>query len=231
MRQTMSLHRPFSISAFALLGLLLLLGGCSHFQGGSTTTPSTNVSGIAQETVNTVPLGQIAGTPQGAVAALSTPNPFEGNPQAVQQGRELFIRMNCAGCHGYNAKGNMGPDLTDAYWRYGGLPVQIYKTLVDGRPNGMPAWGAALPPDDIWKLVAYIQSLGGAVPVANYEQARQGDHSDDQVAPEAQAEAQLAPVPVRISPNLSAAHPTPSSAEKPARPASPAPQKPGEQQQ
>ena len=57
----------------------------------------------------------------------------------------------------------MGPDLTDTEWRYGGLPVQIYKTIRDGRPQGMPAWGVALPPDDIWKLVAYVQSFGGTV--------------------------------------------------------------------
>jgi len=186
----------------AAAAALAVLGGCNRFQGGSTTTPSATISGIPQETLSTVPLGQIAGTPQGAVGALSTPNPYDGNPQAVAQGKELFIRMNCAGCHGYNAKGNMGPDLTDQYWRYGGLPIQIYKTLVNGRPNGMPAWGAALPPDDIWKLVAYIQSLGGTVPVGDYERARQGDHSNTEVAPDAQADAELAPVPVRVSPNL-----------------------------
>ncbi|MGH9455099.1 MAG: c-type cytochrome [Terriglobia bacterium] len=132
---------------------------------------------------------------------MSTRNPYEGNPQAVEQGKELFIRMNCAGCHAYSGKGNMGPDLTDTYWRYGGLPIQIYKTLVDGRPNGMPAWGAALPPDDIWKLVAYIQTLGGTVPANDYERARQGDQANTQVAPEAQDEAELAPFPVRASPS------------------------------
>jgi mono/diheme cytochrome c family protein len=54
----------------------------------------------------------------------------------------------------------------------------------------MPAWKRALPPDEIWKLVAYIQSLGGTVSVSNYEHARQGDRPGDLIAPEAQAEAQ-----------------------------------------
>jgi cytochrome c oxidase cbb3-type subunit 3 len=72
--------------------------------------------------------------------------------------------MNCAGCHAYNGKGNMGPDLTDTEWRYGGLPIQIYKRFeMDGRRACRR--GARFPPDDIWKLVAYIQSLGGTVSV------------------------------------------------------------------
>ena len=89
----------------------------------------------------------------------------------------------------------MGPDLTDSEWRYGGLPIQVYKTIRDGRPQGMPAWGVALPPGDIWKLVAYIQSLGGTVSPKDYEHARQGDEPGELVAPEAQVEAQLAPPP------------------------------------
>lgn len=92
--------------------------------------------------------------------------------------------MNCAGCHAYNGTGNMGPDLTDAEWRYGGLPIEIYKTIRDGRPQGMPAWGAALPPAEIWKIVAFIQSLGGTVSVKDFEHARQGDQPGEQVAPE-----------------------------------------------
>jgi cytochrome c oxidase cbb3-type subunit 3 len=78
----------------------------------------------------------------------------------------------------------MGPDLTDTYWRYGGLPAEIYQSIAQGRPQGMPAWGAALPPEDIWKLVAYIESFGGSVSVKDYEHARQGDQPGEQVAPE-----------------------------------------------
>ncbi len=78
----------------------------------------------------------------------------------------------------------MGPDLTDTYWRYGGLPAEIYQSIAQGRPQGMPSWGRALPPEDIWKLVAYIQSFGGTVSAKDYEHARQGDQPGEQVAPE-----------------------------------------------
>ena len=158
--------------------MALTLNACGRDQGGSVTN---NPAPIAPAEV---PLGQIAGAP-GSTAALSTPNPYQDNPQAIEQGKQLFGRMNCAGCHAYGGGGNMGPDLTDTYWRYGGLPIQIYNSIFEGRPQGMPSWGKALPPDDIWKLVAYVQSLGGAVPVGEWDHARQGDRPGEYSAPEA----------------------------------------------
>ncbi len=159
--------------------LVCLLSAC---EGGSTPPSANNLP--APDDVAAVPLGQPAGMTDTVVSALSTANPYADNPQAVSAGKALFIKMNCAGCHAYTAKGNMGPDLTDTYWRYGGLPIQIYKSIHDGRPQGMPAWGAALPPQEIWKLVAYIQSFGGSMPVSDYRHAREGDVPGEQVAPE-----------------------------------------------
>lgn len=200
------------ITGVTALSLLFPLGACQHSQGGSTTNQVA--SGLpSEDMVGSVPLGQIAGQPSLSVAALSIANPYEGNAEAVQQGKQLYIKMNCAGCHAYNGKGNMGPDLTDTEWRYGGLPVQIYKTIRDGRPQGMPAWGVALPPDEIWKLVAYIQSLGGTVSANDYEHARQGDKPGEQVAPEEQADAQLAPTTPLSSTNRTL--PTPTKVDKP----------------
>lgn len=108
-----------------------------------------------------VPLGFSAGGAPKVNASLA--NPLAGDPNAVAQGKKLFASLNCAGCHGFLAKGNMGPDLTDKAWRYGGTPIDVYKSIYEGRPQGMPAWGNALPPNSIWQLVAYIQSLGGTL--------------------------------------------------------------------
>ncbi|MDQ6679798.1 MAG: c-type cytochrome, partial [Pseudomonadota bacterium] len=121
-----------------------------------------------------VPLGDVAGGAQSNLSA-QIPNPYGNDPQAVQQGHDLYIRMNCAGCHGYTAKGAMGPNLTDGYWRYGGVPASIFNSIYQGRPQGMPAWNPALPPQDIWKIVAYIQSLGGSYPASQYQAWLQGD--------------------------------------------------------
>jgi cytochrome c oxidase cbb3-type subunit 3 len=123
------------------------------------------------------PLGGVAGaTP--APAAAETPNPLANDPAAVAEGHKLFMSMNCAGCHGYDAKGGMGPNLTDTYWRYGGTPDRIYESILNGRPKGMPAWGLALPPQHIWQLVAFIQSLGGAVSSGMAQAAAEGNLPD-----------------------------------------------------
>jgi cytochrome c oxidase cbb3-type subunit 3 len=85
---------------------------------------------------------------------------FSGDAAVAAQGRVLFIRNNCYGCHGGLAGGGMGPSLRDTTWLYGGTASAIYSTIHDGRPTrGMPTWGTTLTPDEIRKLVVYIQSL------------------------------------------------------------------------
>ncbi len=161
------------------------LTGCERSQGGSTTGPPANAA-TSIEAIAAVPLGDLAGAAESTLA-MSMPNPYRDNPEAVQQGHELFVRMNCAGCHGYDATGGMGPNLTDTYWRYGGTPATIFKSIYEGRPQGMPAWNQSLPPDEIWKIVAYIESLGGAYTAAQYQASVQGDRVGDNVAPEVKA--------------------------------------------
>jgi cytochrome c oxidase cbb3-type subunit 3 len=97
-------------------------------------------------------------SPAAAQVTADTPNPLAGKPDAVEAGHALFGKMNCAGCHAYDLTGGMGPDLTDASWQYGGKPGEIFKTIADGTPRGMPAWKDKLTPEEIWQLVAYIGS-------------------------------------------------------------------------
>ncbi|MDQ6646027.1 MAG: c-type cytochrome [Pseudomonadota bacterium] len=162
--------------------LALVLAACGHSEGGSTAgAPAAGLP--SSDMMAAVPMGSLAGGANRTALAQSIRNPYAGNAQAVAEGATLYIRLNCAGCHAYNAKGNMGPNLTDTYWRYGGLPVDVYKSIADGRAQGMPAWGAALPPQDIWKLVAYIQSLGGMQATDLTPRNQQGK---ERIAPELQ---------------------------------------------
>ncbi|HEY5106770.1 MAG TPA: c-type cytochrome [Caulobacteraceae bacterium] len=121
-----------------------------------------------------MPTGDLSGVPQSETGALVV-NPLAGRPAAVARGKALFVQMNCAGCHGYDLGGAMGPNLTDRYWRYGGTPGAIYQSIADGRPQGMPAWRKALPPSDIWSLVSYVQSYGGTTAPDDYQAGQQGD--------------------------------------------------------
>ncbi|QGN54126.1 c-type cytochrome [Novosphingobium sp. Gsoil 351] len=143
------------------------------------TAPDTRLSAAVLSNTGyqgpaSVPLGDMAG---GAAAhgAIDMPNPRGDSDAVVAEGKQLFRQMNCAGCHGYDGGGGMGPPLNDEYWRYGGKPAQVYKTLFEGRPQGMPAWGVALPPDKLWALTAYVESLGGGIEPKAGVAARDGD--------------------------------------------------------
>jgi cytochrome c oxidase cbb3-type subunit III len=83
---------------------------------------------------------------------------YYDNADAVNTGRRLFQQYNCSGCHS-NGGGGMGPSLMDSQWIYGGRLEQIHQTLVEGRPNGMPAWGGKIPEQQLWQIAAYVRSL------------------------------------------------------------------------
>ena len=86
-------------------------------------------------------------------------NPYEGNAAAVVTGAKLFVAYNCIDCHGADGSGAMGPSLADGRWHFGGTPAEVYESIYQGRPEGMPAWGSLLSSDQIWTLVTYVRSL------------------------------------------------------------------------
>jgi cytochrome c oxidase cbb3-type subunit III len=127
-------------------------------------------------------------------------NDAEDNAMALNEGKQLFSSFNCVGCHG-NGGGNMGPPLIDQTWIYGSEPEQIYATIAQGRPNGMPAFGDKLNSKQIWELTAYVRSLAGLVP----KDAASG--RSDQMKSN--------PPPNSIDPSTPAAPNIPRSAEAP----------------
>jgi cytochrome c oxidase cbb3-type subunit III len=102
--------------------------------------------------------GPLAAAP-GAEAASVTPRQ-ERVAYDVSQGKRLFRWYNCSGCHS-NGGGGMGPPLMDAKWRYGASGAEIVKSILEGRPNGMPAFAGRIPPDQAWQLAVYIRSMSG----------------------------------------------------------------------
>lgn len=89
--------------------------------------------------------------------------PYEASGYDVSQGSHLFRAFNCNGCH-HNGGGGIGPALMDDKWIYGSEPRNIYETLVEGRPNGMPSYRGKLTDQQMWQLAAYVRSLSGLVP-------------------------------------------------------------------
>jgi len=84
----------------------------------------------------------------------------ERNAYAMSQGKTLFRWFNCNGCHA-GGGGGMGPPLMSDAWRYGNTPDDIYKSIMDGRPNGMPSFRGRIAEEQAWQLVAYVRSMSG----------------------------------------------------------------------
>ncbi|HEU5019711.1 MAG TPA: c-type cytochrome [Pseudolabrys sp.] len=197
----MSNNYLFARRALPLAFLTLL--ACGGFSFAQTTGLPPLGLPPEGETAN-VPIGGLAG---GAQSDLGSTIKNPAGTEGAHRGRMLYVKLNCADCHGYDGKGGMGPDLTDKKWIFGGTPAEIFKSIFQGRPEGMPSWGKALPKKDIWQLVAYIQSLGGSYPPQAEQASRQGDKPGELVAPELDFEQALdgsPPYPAHPFPNPSA---------------------------
>jgi cytochrome c oxidase cbb3-type subunit III len=82
---------------------------------------------------------------------------------AMSEGKRLFTWFNCSGCHA-NGGGAIGPALMDEHWIYGSAPENIFATIIEGRPNGMPSYRGRIPDQQVWQLAAYVRSLSGLAP-------------------------------------------------------------------
>jgi cytochrome c553 len=105
---------------------------------------------------------------------LSLRNPFEGNREALATGARIFVAYNCVDCHGADGSGAMGPSFQDGRWRFGGSASEVFESIYQGRPEGMPAWGGRISEEQIWMLVAYVRSLTvGDLTTENFSGAAQ----------------------------------------------------------
>ncbi len=85
----------------------------------------------------------------GAVALAQHPD--------VASGRKLF-RSACSACHGDNAKGGRGPDLTTGEWKHGGSDEDLSRNITKGiAGTQMPA--IPLPEADTRQIIAFMRSL------------------------------------------------------------------------
>ena len=100
------------------------------------------------------------GWPSNAIP-LALVNPFERDARALATGERLYVAYNCIDCHGAGGGGAKGPSLADGRWHFGGSAAEVFESIYQGRPDGMPAWGGRIANDQIWMLVAYVRSLNG----------------------------------------------------------------------
>ena len=108
----------------------------------------------------------IAAAPAAAQAKL----PAGVTPAMITKGKTIFTSTGlCFACHGMDAKGMVGPNLTDQTWIHGkgsypeivqivttGIPVAETKTGKGAMP---PKGGSQISEDDVKAVAAYVWSL------------------------------------------------------------------------
>lgn len=86
------------------------------------------------------------------------------NAAGILDGMDIY-KTNCAACHGNLGEGNVGPNLTDAYWIHGGAIGDVFKSIKYGWPaKGMKSWQTDLSPVQIKNVASYIHSIKGTNP-------------------------------------------------------------------
>ncbi len=98
----------------------------------------------------------------GAVADRSLPgNPFAKSAMAVVEGKKLYLKNGCSGCHGVGGGGGMGKPLIDDEWKFGSEDQTLFKLIRGEIPQQtMPnAIGKNLTDDEIWKVLTYVRSI------------------------------------------------------------------------
>ena len=105
-----------------------------------------------------------------APAAAQEKLPAGVTPAMIAKGKTIFTSTGlCFACHGMDAKGSVGPNLTDGTWIHGkgtypeivqivttGIPVAETKTGKGAMP---PKGGSQISEDDVKAVAAYVWSL------------------------------------------------------------------------
>jgi putative heme-binding domain-containing protein len=115
--------------------------------------------------------------PQREVRSQTYPgtNPHLNNKESIRGGMSLYRRL-CGECHGLDATGYRGPDLT-AYMAGGAADEALFQVIRRGVPGTeMPQ--SNRPDHEILQIIAYLRNMGGvtpanAIPVGNVANGEQ----------------------------------------------------------
>lgn len=100
---------------------------------------------------------QRAGPPP-AMPVTPEARPEQPSEETLTEGRTLYNQYNCSGCHAAGG-GAIGPALIDDEWIYGDGLDNIFFTIVEGRPQGMPAFRGRIPDGQIRTIAQFVKSL------------------------------------------------------------------------
>ncbi|MGQ0673389.1 MAG: c-type cytochrome [Hyphomicrobium sp.] len=109
-------------------------------------------------------------------------NPYTDNPEAIAEGKKLYLGNSCNGCHGGGGGGGMCPPLTNETWVYGSDDDTLFRLITLGSADlkakggykaiakeavtgPMPGYSEIIKDEDhLWKIIAYVRSVFGGRP-------------------------------------------------------------------
>ncbi len=152
----------FARRVLALFAIMVVVG-CS---GGAATEDADDLG-----TAESRPVASPEDAPPSELASGTAERPAGVTDMMVQEGAQIYAGAGiCAACHGPDAKGAVGPDLTDTEWLVGNgeyeqLVDQIVKGVsADEATNELgaimpPKGGAAITEAQVRAVAAYVWTL------------------------------------------------------------------------
>lgn len=79
-----------------------------------------------------------------------------GNLEIIAEGKKLYLLNGCYACHGIDATGKIGPDLT----KTNKTDEAMFYRIINGKEGtAMGPFKDKITPDEIWRIIAYLRSL------------------------------------------------------------------------
>ena len=127
-------------------------------------------AGAADLTEPMPPLDRVAKSPKGTLK-----NPYTDNPDAIAEGKKIYFKKSCNGCHGGTGGGGMCPPLSNVIWVYGDDDDTLFRLIALGSDDlmkagytrkgtenvvgPMPPFGELIDTDqELWKMLAWIRT-------------------------------------------------------------------------
>ncbi|HJQ33652.1 MAG TPA: c-type cytochrome [Pyrinomonadaceae bacterium] len=147
--------------------------GGAQSGGVGAAVPAMQASVATGTLANATPnvRGNIAGGVPGAREAAATGGPdnfpITIDEAALRRGRERF-QIYCTACHGMTGEGDgmivrrgfrKPPSYYDDRLQEGTTPAAHFFDVITNGWGAMPDYAAQIPPEDRWKIIAYIRAL------------------------------------------------------------------------
>ncbi|GAA0712749.1 c-type cytochrome [Dokdonella soli] len=160
------------------MGALVCAGACANTESPAPKDADTTYQSKADAVAKPAGASRGAGTPttggKNEHGLDIVRNPYTDKPDAIAEGKDLFVLKACSGCHGAGGGGGMCPPVINDTWVYGsddttlfnlvklgstGLQAKGYTRVGHENVVGdMPPFAGVVTDDELWKLLAYVRS-------------------------------------------------------------------------